>query len=178
MEDAVLIWRLKSGNTDALGRIYEKYQSDMLAVAVNLLGDHSTAQDIVHDVFLTFAGSIHKLSIYGNLRSYLAVCTVNRCRDWIGSSKRISSMPADFAAQSSNLDPAGQLVASETVFRLAAAMAQVPFEQREVILLHIRGRMRFKAIAKQLNVSINTVQSRYRYGLQKLRSLLDGEIES
>jgi RNA polymerase sigma-70 factor (ECF subfamily) len=178
MEDAILIWRLKRGNTDALGRIYEKYESDMLAVATNLLGDRNTAQDIVHDVFVTFAGAIHKLSIYGSLRSYLITCAVNRCRDWIQSPRRASTpMPSDFAAESPDSDPASQVVADETVFRLAAAMAQLPYEQREVVLLHIRGRMRFKAIAKQLNVSINTVQSRYRYGLQKLRSILDGEIE-
>jgi RNA polymerase sigma-70 factor, ECF subfamily len=178
MEDAILIWRLKRGNTDALGRIYEKYESDMLAVATNLLGDRHTAQDIVHEVFVAFAGSIHKLSIYGSLRSYLTTCAVNRCRDWIQSPRRISTpMPPDFPAASSNSDPASRVVADETVFRLAAAMAELPYDQREVVLLHIRGGMRFKAIAKQLNVSINTVQSRYRYGLQKLRSLLDGEVE-
>lgn len=178
MEDAILIWRLKRGNTDALGRIYEKYESDMLAVATNLVGSRHTAQDIVHDVFVTFAGAICKLSIYGSLKSYLITCAVNRCRDWMQSQKRISaSMPPDFAAASPDSDPAGRVVADETVFRLAAAMAQLPYDQREVVLLHIRGGMRFKAIAKQLNVSINTVQSRYRYGLGKLRSLLNGEIE-
>jgi RNA polymerase sigma-70 factor (ECF subfamily) len=178
MEDAILIWRLKCGNTDALCRIYEKYESDMLAVATNLLGDRYTAQDIVHDVFVAFAGSIHKLSIYGNLRSYLTTCAVNRCRDWRRSPRQTStSIPPDYPAANTDSDPANRIIADETAFRLAAAMAELPYDQREVILLHIRGEMRFKAIADHLKVSINTVQSRYRYGLQKLRSLLDGEVE-
>jgi RNA polymerase sigma-70 factor (ECF subfamily) len=178
MEDAILIWRLKRGNVDALGRIYEKYESDMLAVAINLLGNRHTAQDILHDVFVGFAESAHKLSIYGSLRSYLITCTLNRCRDWHRSLRQtLASMPPDFPAASTDLDPANRIIADETAFRLAAAMAELPIDQREVILLHIRGGMRFNAIAKQLNVSINTVQSRYRYGLQKLRSLLNGEVE-
>jgi RNA polymerase sigma-70 factor (ECF subfamily) len=178
MEDAILIWRLKRGNIDALGRIYEKYESDMLAVAINLLGDRHTAQDILHDVFVGFAESAHKLSIYGSLRSYLITCTLNRCRDWIRSPKRIlSTIPPDSSEIPQVSDPAGRMIADETAFRLAAAMTELPIDQREVILLHLRGGMRFKAIAKQLEVSINTVQSRYRYGLQKLRSLLNGEVE-
>jgi DNA-directed RNA polymerase specialized sigma24 family protein len=37
--------------------------------------------------------------------------------------------------------------------------------------------MTFKAIARSMDVSINTVQSRYRYGLDKLQSVLDGEVK-
>jgi DNA-directed RNA polymerase specialized sigma24 family protein len=36
--------------------------------------------------------------------------------------------------------------------------------------------LRFKKIASMQSVSINTVQGRYRYGLDKLRSLLNGEM--
>ncbi len=42
--------------------------------------------------------------------------------------------------------------------------------------MHLQVAMTFKEIAVSQNVSINTVQSRYRYGLQKLRSLLDGKV--
>lgn len=55
-------------------------------------------------------------------------------------------------------------------------MAQLPYEQREVVMLHLHGGMMFKQIAKSQHVSINTIQSRYRYALDKLRRLLDGEM--
>ena len=57
------------------------------------------------------------------------------------------------------------------------ALSQLTFEQREAVSLHAQTGMKFKAIAKLQNVSINTVQSRYRYGLDKLRSILDSETE-
>jgi RNA polymerase sigma-70 factor (ECF subfamily) len=66
---------------------------------------------------------------------------------------------------------------SEESRRLAEATKQIPYEQREVIVLHIKGGMKFREIAKVQDVSVNTVQGRYRYGLEKLRSVLDGEVE-
>jgi RNA polymerase sigma-70 factor (ECF subfamily) len=54
-------------------------------------------------------------------------------------------------------------------------MAQLPYEQREVIILHLHGAMSFKTIAGQQETLVNTVKSRYRYGLDKLRLILDDE---
>jgi RNA polymerase sigma-70 factor (ECF subfamily) len=59
---------------------------------------------------------------------------------------------------------------------LNVALDKIPYEQREVIILHIRGQMNFKAIAELQDASIKTVQSRYRYGLDKLRNILDGQV--
>jgi len=61
--------------------------------------------------------------------------------------------------------------------RLSWALGQLPYEQREVLILHVHGGMKFRAIARQQGVSINTAQGRYRYALDKLRSMLDGEVE-
>jgi RNA polymerase sigma-70 factor (ECF subfamily) len=55
---------------------------------------------------------------------------------------------------------------------LRAALAQLPEEQREVILLHFKADLTFREIAEWQEASINTVQGRYRYGLDKLRALL------
>jgi RNA polymerase sigma-70 factor (ECF subfamily) len=58
---------------------------------------------------------------------------------------------------------------------LADAMEQLPFEQREVVALRIHGDLTFKAIGSQLGVSKDAVKSRYRYGLNKLRLILNSE---
>ena len=65
---------------------------------------------------------------------------------------------------------------SEELQQLSRAMAKLPYEQKEVIMLHLHGGMMFKQIAKSQQVSINTAQSRYRYALDKLRSLLNSEM--
>ena len=57
------------------------------------------------------------------------------------------------------------------------ALTQIPVEQREVVVLRLFGNMKFKEIADFQTVSLKTAQSRYRYGLKKLKLQLNGELE-
>ena len=72
-------------------------------------------------------------------------------------------------------EPDKPVIDSEKTAILNEALAQLPLQQREVIILYLQGDMKFKQIAEVQGVSINTVQSRYHYGLEKLQSLLDSE---
>jgi len=73
--------------------------------------------------------------------------------------------------------PLGRVIRDEELRRLADALAILPYEQREVIVLHLKGDLTLREIGVVRGVSINTVQSRYRYGIDRLRSLLNGEVE-
>jgi len=177
VEDKILIWRFKHGSRDALQRIYEKYVVYLVTLATALLNDVSTAEDIVHDVFVSFAQSAERLRLEGSLKAYLATCVVNRIRDKIRARHRQSSALDE--VQLTCQTTSGQelyAVCNEELEQLSLAMAQLPYEQREVIMLHLYSDMMFKEIAKSQQVSINTVQSRYRYALDKLRSLLNSEM--
>jgi RNA polymerase sigma-70 factor (ECF subfamily) len=68
------------------------------------------------------------------------------------------------------------LVYSERCERLNRALAELPYEQREVVVLKVKNGLKLKDIARLQNVSISTVHGRYRYGMDKLRTLLNGEI--
>ena len=65
----------------------------------------------------------------------------------------------------------------EEACRLFRAIAALPAEQRTVITLRLHGEMTFEEIAQQVGVSNNTIRSRYRYALQKLRSSLGVGVE-
>ena len=82
------------------------------------------------------------------------------------------------AIGSDSTRPDDLLLADERSRLLADALAQIPFEQRETIMLHLKGGLKFKQIASLQQVSISTVNGRYRYGLKKLRTLLNGELET
>ncbi len=69
LEDKVLIWKFKCGSSDALCSIYQKYKKDLLKLAAILLNDVSDAEDIVHDVFVSFAQSAEKGA--GHLKKYI-----------------------------------------------------------------------------------------------------------
>ncbi|MHC4371986.1 MAG: RNA polymerase sigma factor, partial [Planctomycetota bacterium] len=88
IEDERLKWKFKSGSAGALQRIYEKYRDYLLTLAMALVNDAPLAEDIVQDVFVVFAQSNGTFKLRGSLKSYLATCTLNRCRDQIRARKR------------------------------------------------------------------------------------------
>jgi len=55
----------------------------------------------------------------------------------------------------------------------AEALAKIPSDQREVIVLKFFEELTFREISNVCGVSIGTVTSRYRYGMEKLRKLLE-----
>jgi len=178
IEDEVLKWKFKCGSTDALQRIYEKYLNRLLTLAMALLNDAGDAEDVVHDVFVSFAESAGDFKLAGSLKSYLTTCVVNRARDRIRANRRGPARLDDSEPITSDLGgPDHAIVASEQSQRLNRAIAMLAAEQREVIILRLKGEMKFRQIAKLHGVSINTIQGRYRYGLNKLRSILNGEVE-
>jgi len=145
-------------------------------LAMALLNDKAAAEDIVHDVFVAFAEGVRSFRLTGSLRAYLMTCVANRARNH-NKSKR----PQDVkhTAQSSERHvtpgPVELLVCNEQLRRLAEALDQLPYAQREILMLHMYGGLSLRAIARTNGHSANTVMSRYRYGINKLRGLLNGE---
>ena len=177
LEDKILIWKLKHGSAEAFERIYLTHKNDLLKLALVLLADVHTAEDVVHDVFVQVAQRRQDLRLAGNLKSLLATAVVNRVRNARRDGKRRSDRAEARAngAQADVCGPEHWAVLSERLQRLRNAMAQLPYEQREAVALHEGAEMTFPQIARLQRVSVNTVQGRCRYGLQKLRSLLNSE---
>jgi RNA polymerase sigma factor (sigma-70 family) len=178
LEDKLLIWKIRSGDTAAIARVYEKYKNVLLKIASGLLSQNNIAEDVVHDVFVNLAKSYRSLRPEGNLKSYLAVCVANHARNVNKSGQRLEAVEINEAEliTSDSQKPERWIIQNEELENLNNALAELPYDQREIIILHMHGGMKFKAIAKSQNISINTAQSRYRYGLDKLRSLLNGEV--
>ena len=173
LKDRRLVHRLSRADPDALHQIYHRYKDDLLTVAMALLTDPDAAEDCVHDVFVHFAGAPADMRASRNLRGYLMRCVANRAKNLIKRQQLQSVPQTDEQDYVSEQDcPEGRLIVSEESMRIFEAMAKLSAEQREVVSLHIHGQMKFREIAEQLALSINTVQSRYRYGIEKLRTFL------
>ncbi|NQV34646.1 MAG: RNA polymerase sigma factor [Phycisphaeraceae bacterium] len=179
MEDKLLIYKCKRGSRKALGRIYEKYKADMVLLAITLLNDTAAAEDVAHDVFLAFVNNLETFRLTGSLRSFLMTCVANKAKDNLKARRvRLSDPGANKIDMSKDpLGPIDHVLCNEQVERLAAATKQLPYEQREIVMLRLQGNITFAAIADTLGIPSNTVRSRYRYGLEKLRLLLENEVE-
>jgi RNA polymerase sigma factor (sigma-70 family) len=174
LDDKLLIWQFNRGHTEALHRIYEKYKHDLVTLAASLLTDLALAEDVVHDVFIGFVQSSGKFRLTGSLKGYLATCVANAARNCNKAERRRRHGALEDLDPpcSGTHNPASQVVLDEDFKRLSSALDQLPYEQREVLVLRAYAGMTFAAIAAQQNISIYTAQGRYRYALDKMRSLM------
>jgi len=179
LEDKYLIWRLNRGSPEALRAIYDKYRDDLLKVAAALLHDRNAMEDVLHDVFVSVAESAGTFRLRGSLKGYLAICVANQARDRNRARRRriAEELNESAVVHPAKYNPLDGALAGELAEKLNSALGQLPDEQREAIILHLQAKLRFKQIAQTQGVSINTVQSRYRYGLEKLRLSLNSELE-
>lgn len=177
-EEKLWLWKLRHGDAEALRSIYDRYKHDMLGLAVSLSGDRAVGEDAVHDVFVSFVRRAPQLRLKTSLRSYLLSSVANRVRnDQRGRVRRPPPAPETEPAAADSLRPDRIAVQVEQAALIERAMAQLPYDQQEAVILHLQVGMTFREIAESQDISINTVQSRYRYGLERLRSLLDGKVK-
>ena len=179
LEDRKLLKKLRKGDRDALWTVYEKYKDSLRTIAGSMLHDMCAAEDVLHDVFVSFAQKARQLHIKVSLRHYLITCVANKVRDEYRR-KQVHTVELNHAkpACSRSDGPDDRIMADERTRVLALALASIPFEQREVVVLHLKGALTFREIARMQNITLSTAHGRYRYGLKKLRTLLNGELSN
>ena len=181
LDGAILIWKLRSGSKEAFRLIYEQYARDLLTLAASLMGCPTGAENVVQDVFIRLVQAPSGLRRPGNLRAWLVTCAANRCRDLQRKEHSLRRTAAQSVAQSEygQVDsPVRMVIQDEDIRRVSGALNTLPYEQRETIVLRVQGDLTFRQIARLQKVSPKTSQSRYHYGIDKLRSLLNEEVSS
>jgi RNA polymerase sigma-70 factor (ECF subfamily) len=165
--------RLAEGDAAAFAEAYDLFGPRLYRAAARMLGRADEAEDAVQELFVSLVRSRAHLPGVENLTAYLFVSLrrlIARTADQRSRRPRLHEGRLDDAASRS---PARE--ARELREELDAALRALPLEQREVVTLKMDGELTFAEIAAVLNVSPNTVASRHRYALEKLRTLLADE---
>jgi RNA polymerase sigma-70 factor (ECF subfamily) len=170
-----LVKQFNQGGKEALCTMYQTYKKNLYGLAISLLNDKAAAEDVVHDVFVKFAQQAGSFQLNGSLKSYFCVCVVNRARDIYRLKSRSDiSLDETPPLHCQKATPEEYAIATEEYRQLQEALGQIPLEQREIILLRLHQDISFREIACMQGISINTVVSRYRYGLEKLSFFVTG----
>jgi RNA polymerase sigma-70 factor (ECF subfamily) len=149
-------------NTDEIEILYRQHGAALLLFASTISGDRSRAQDALHHVFLKLIQT-GSLSRAADKKAYLFACVRNAVLNDSHLQRRNITIEPD----SIWFNPPDRDYAAEQ--NLRRALNVLPQDQREVIVLHVWSELTFSQIGDLLNVSPNTVASRYRYALDKLR---------
>jgi RNA polymerase sigma-70 factor, ECF subfamily len=157
-------WRARESRAELVGRLYDEHGASLFRYALMLLADHAAAEDAVQHVF---AAVMRQSGALENAAHYLRRAVRNECYSTL---RRRVSHPV---VAEPLLEPISvEAVSAEERMGLERAILTLPPEQREVIHLHVFEGMTFQETAAATGESINTVASRYRYALKKLRSEL------
>lgn len=156
-----------------LTQLYDRFGEAMYRYLAVKLGSPDDAEDVLQEVFFRLAKHSFRLRFARNLRAFVfrvARNEANRCLRRKIRNEQAAELATAFA-ESFRQTYASPEERSDRV--IAEALAQVPESQREVIILKILEGLTFREIAAVNGESINTMASRYRYGIEKLRALLE-----
>lgn len=183
-EDKQLISEYLSGDEESFTKIIDRYIDQINNFSYRLTGNRDEAEDITQDTFLKVWKNLNKYRLEENFKTWIFTIARNTAIDYLRKKKNF--VFSDFENESGensitdNLkDPAplpDELIQKATDKKvLEKILKEIPFSQKEVLLLYYNEDLTFDEIGKVLNKSINTVKSQHRRALIKLREMLDKE---
>ncbi len=189
--DAALLRKFSLGQTDAMERLVQRHGSSVYAFVRRFLGSTPVADDVYQEVWLKVIRYADRFEGRSRFSTWLFQITRNVCMDHRRSSLRRKegvSLERDGALSPEGGDgvplrdqvadraPAtdDRVAGDEERAAIEHAIAQLPDEQREVLLLREKTELTFEEIAELAGLSPNTVKSRMRYALLNLRKALKG----
>jgi RNA polymerase sigma-70 factor (ECF subfamily) len=183
LEDKVLLRLiLVEARADALDELYDRYGRLVYSVALRIVGERQTAEEITLDVFVKVW---EKADTYqprlGSVRVWVTGMTRNRAIDILRrQSVRLDAQSlrwADLTSQPISEEPNPEATVDLNLKkqRIQIAIAKLPEEQRNVLALAYFQGYTQREIAELCNLPLGTVKSRIRASIQKLRQLLQDE---
>ena len=174
LSDERLMARLRAGDQEALRVLYGRHARSLYNFALRLLSDPAAAEDILQETFLR---------VYKNRTAYRSVATFktwtftiarNLCLDILRSAPRRTEVTDNLLpeAEDPTPTPLDHLEQVEREAMVHQALALLPPEDREILLLSRYAGLRYGEIAAILGVSEDAVKMRAHRALTRLRKLL------
>ena len=151
-----------------LERIIDEHQQQLFSFAFFRVGSYEVAQDIVQDVFIKFYENSRRLSAANNVKSYLLKTISNACTDYLRKNGKIQFVAIEHVEK--ELTDENEERCISEFLRIDEILDNLPAEQAEILRLKFVDSLNFVEISELLDVNINTVKSRYKYAIEKLRN--------
>lgn len=180
--------RAKQGDHEAFRILVERYQGRAYALALRVLKDEERARDAVQEGFLKAYTSLAKFEGRSSFYTWLYRLVMNHCLDMKRRDRSEREVEWDetrpgepagapeaeaLAGQGAGqAGPARELERSELRKRIAEAIAQLPGEARETLLLREVDGLSYAEIAEALSIPKGTVMSRLHYARKRVQQIL------
>ena len=156
---------------------FDEHGAALILLARQCTDCRADAEDVVQQAFVQFW---RKRKDVRDPLSYLYTCVRRTAMNWHREQQRRrhrEQRQQERSGQSSQFhDPKSSAELAEWKSEVESALADLPLEQRQVVVMKIWGGLTFPRIARVLSISPNTAASRYRYGLDALRERISEEL--
>ena len=173
MTEEDIIRRCLGGEKEMYSILVERYQTMVLTIAYRMLGDEDGAKDVAQESFVSAYVSLKKFKRDSKFSTWLVSITINKCRDLLRSKK--SDVPIEEmegTLQDREPNPEDVLRRSQGEEGLQKALAGLPEEYREALVLkHVQG-LDYKEMAALTGVSIGALKVRTYRAREMLKELL------
>ncbi len=169
--------RIRRGDARAFDEFFDAYAGPLLRYLDGMVGNRSTAEDLLQDTMVRVYRHIGAYREQGSFPAWVFRIATNAALSELRRRRWAAGQEPDEAAlriaAPRSAEPPEVLEAQERSRNLAAALEQLPDEQRAVLLLRIRQGMDIGEIATVLCIPPGTVKSRIHYAVRKLREVFD-----
>jgi RNA polymerase sigma factor (sigma-70 family) len=171
----VIVKRLKNmiiefNKIRQLERIIDEHQHQLFSFAFFRVGSYEVAQDIVQEVFIKFYENSRHLSAANNVKAYLLKTVSNACIDHIRKNGKIQFVAIEHLANELTDEDEERCISE--FLRIDDILSDLPVEQAEILRLKFVDSLNFVEISELLEVNVNTIKSRYKYAIEKLRNFI------
>ena len=179
--DETLMLRYRDGDGDAFARLYTRHKGSLYRYLLRQCGQQALAEELFQDVWLKLIAARNNYTVRARFTTYLYHLAHNRLIDHYRTSSR--SLPLSYAEDCpewtetpapAELQPEHQDDRRRLAERLVEVLAELPEAQREAWLLKEEAGLSLEEIAQITETGRETVKSRLRYAMVRLRQGLGG----
>lgn len=177
--EQIIIEQLRKANEKAYKYLYDHHYEVLCRIAYRYVADASLAEMIVEDVIVHLWEKREELEIRISLRSYLIAAVRNRCLSYLESSENRREISFSNLGDSEKVSIGNMFLIDhqpmdeeQLVDLVQNAIDNLPFECRNVFVRSRVDEMTYEEIAKQLEISVNTVKYHMKNALKSLREEL------
>lgn len=181
-DEEALVARLCAGDEAACREVVDAYKDRLLTVIARVAGPGADAEDLAQDTFVKAFGAIRRFQGGSALYTWLYRIAVNTARDWADWKRRRPAVPLDGEhgpiaepATDPGDSPLARLERREAVQAVHRALERLPEPFRTTLVLREMEGCSYEEIARLLDISIGTVESRIFRARMRLRALLSAD---
>ena len=173
LEHDRIVHEIKAGNEESFRKIFHAYYEGLCQYAFTLLRDMDDAEDVVQSMFIKIWEKRETLTISHTIKSYLYKSVYHQCVN------QFDRRAVRLKFQEKNKEELASVVQNPEVFpneleeRIIAAINTLPKQCRIIFMMSRYQEMKYAEIAKELDISVNTIENQISKALKILRAYFE-----